>query len=82
MIIKNLKQHKWSFDEDTKELTISRYVVDEKLKSGYEEKVTIDRVRMFSLMRFMIRVMARLSTKRRKHEPEGLMDALSTEGMN
>ena len=58
MIIKReLKNHLWEFDEETKELTIMEY-------DG--EAVVLDKVRWFSLFRFMIRAAYGLGIKRRK----------------
>ena len=58
MIKRKLKNHLWEFDEVAKLLIITNC----KLK----QSVSLDKTRMFSLFRFLIRVSQRMSTKRRK----------------
>lgn len=60
MIEKKLKDYIWSFEEDTKRLGI----YDKKSTMG----VGIDRLRIFSLMRFLIRVCQKLSQPSRKRK--------------
>jgi len=57
MIERKLKNHCWQFHEDTKNILI----IDDKT----EEFVELDKVRWFSLFRFMIRASQRMSAKRR-----------------
>ncbi len=64
VIRRELKSHTWEFDEETRELTITRYVNHDL--EPYKQRVVLDRVRMFSLMRFMIRVAQRLPIVSRK----------------
>jgi hypothetical protein len=61
MITKQLKNFLWEFDEDTKELivTFQPYGVHDA------NSFSIPKTQMVSLERFIIRVMAKLSTKRR-----------------
>lgn len=61
MIIKQLKNFLWEFDEESKELTLT--FQPDGISEAYIFKM--DKVRMLSLTRFIIRVMARLSTPRR-----------------
>jgi len=65
-IVKNLKEHCWSFDRDKKELTISRFYIDEEAGEGGEEKVTLDKIRLFSLFRFLIRISQKMSARQRR----------------
>lgn len=61
MIIRQLKSYLFEFDEDKKELTLSfqPYGIDEAIT------FVLPKTQMVSLERFIIRVMARLSTHRR-----------------
>lgn len=61
MITKQLKSFLWEYNEDKKELilTFQPYGISESVS------FTIPKTQMVSLERFIIRVMARLSTKRR-----------------
>lgn len=58
MIERKLKNYTWVFDEETKEVTLF----------GREKPamVTLDKIRWFSLFRFMIRASQRMSVKPRK----------------
>lgn len=55
MLIKNLKDYTFEFDEDDKVLEI--------IEEAKKESVKLDKIRMLSLMRFMIRILARLSVR-------------------
>ena len=61
MITKVLKDYTFEFDEDKKELTLVHF------HYGVNESITftLAKTQMVSLERFIIRVMQRLSTKRR-----------------
>lgn len=59
-IVKELKSYTWQFNPNTKELTISRYLTDGT--DAAVETVTIDKIRMFSLFRFLIRISQKMST--------------------
>ena len=58
MINRKLKEWTWVFNEEEKTLEIHHTPTNRHL--------TLDKVRWFSLFRFMIRSAQRLSTKRRK----------------
>jgi hypothetical protein len=60
-IIKNLKNYTWEFDEDKKMLFLERDLL------GICDKVVfeMDRTRMFSLFRFLVRISQKMSSKRR-----------------
>lgn len=61
MLIKNLKDYTFEFDEDDKVLEI--------IEEAKKESVKLDKIRMLSLMRFCLRVLSRLSVKHRiKHD--------------
>jgi hypothetical protein len=58
MITKELKDYTFTWNDVTRTLTIAR-------NSYYEDNfIPLDKVRMLSLMRFMIRVMQHLSVHR------------------
>jgi hypothetical protein len=59
MIEKELKDYRWVYDEELKRLAI--------IDAVNHERVVMDKVRMLSLARFIIRVLARLSVHKR-HE--------------
>ena len=61
MITKVLKDYTFEFDEDKKELTLVHF------HYGVNESITfmLPKAQMVSLERFIIRVMAKLTTKRR-----------------
>jgi len=56
-----LKDYTWEFDLDKKVLILNRDLY------GVQEQLTfeMDKIRMLSLMRFMVRVLARLSIHKR-----------------
>ena len=61
MIEKKLKNYCFKYHEDKHYLELV-YLSDD------EPAFILDKIRMFSLFRFLIRVSQRLSSKRRKHE--------------
>lgn len=63
MIEKKLKDFTFQYDLDTKELWLFKVMGKSR---SILESFKIDKTRMFSLMRFMIRVSQRLSSQRRK----------------
>lgn len=63
MIFKKLKTHTFVFSEEKKTMEI---IAHYGKHGGFS--VVIDKVRMLSLMRFLIRVMARMATPHRKHD--------------
>jgi len=65
-IKRELKNHTWEFDEETKELTIWAFDEDEERNEASFNTITLDKTRWFSLFRFMIRASQRMSVKRRK----------------
>jgi len=68
IIKKELKNYTWEFNDETKELTVIRFDIDEQVMSGAMESITLDKIRWFSLFRFMIRASQRMSVKRRKQQ--------------
>ena len=58
MIVRELKNYRWLFDEENKRLTL----FDKRLNNSF----SLDKVRLFSLFRFLIRISQRMSTPRRK----------------
>ena len=65
VIERKLNNYKWSFNDDTKEMELwfSKSAGDNKVVYA---DFKMDKIRWFSLFRFMIRVSYRMSTKRRK----------------
>jgi len=55
---KELKDYEFIWQDDNKTLVIAK-------KDAVEDFIMIDKIRMLSLMRFIIRVLAHLSTKHR-----------------
>lgn len=60
---RELKYGKWSFDEDSKELTIEAY--HPKVKGGSHQEIVLPKAYIFSVQRFMTSVFQRMSVKRR-----------------
>lgn len=58
MIIRKLKEYEFIYDEELKELVI--------FNLNNNQCVALDKIRMFSLFRFLIRVSQRMATPRRK----------------
>ena len=62
MVTKQLKSgYVWEFEPDTKTL----YVGGSDFY-GHDAKIPIDKTRIFSLMRFLVRVSQKMSSQRRK----------------
>ena len=59
-IEKKLKNYTWLYNSSSNSLLISNNITG--------GSVVIDKIRMYSLARFIIRVSQRLSKKERKHE--------------
>jgi len=57
MITRQLKDYTFEFDEEERTLRI----IDNEVGS----EVVLDKIRMFSLFRFLIRISQRMTTKRR-----------------
>ena len=66
IIEKHLKDYTWIFNEEKKELRLERYFVDEVKREGSKDTIEIDKTRMFSLMRFLIRISQKMSSQRRR----------------
>ena len=63
-IIRNLKNVEWLYDDDTDLIILS-------IKDANGERINainIDRIRAFSLSRFLIRIFQRMGRKRRKRK--------------
>jgi len=63
LIEKKLKNYTWTFNEETKELVIT--------SNEQEVTIVLDKIRWFSLFRFMIRASQRMSTPRRNKSLTG-----------
>ena len=66
IIERKLKNYTWSFDLDKNELTLVKPYPGIGIGGNVElGHITIDKPRLFSLMRFLVRVSAKLSSRRR-----------------
>jgi len=72
LIVRELKNHRWTFDLEKRELTIEAMNITDGTTEPWVDRATIDKVRMFSLFRFLIRVSQRLEIEERKKRREAI----------
>jgi len=64
IINKELKNYSWTFKDN--KLILTGFHIDRYGGPGIMDRIELDKIRTFSLFRFLVRVSQKLSSKRRK----------------
>jgi len=77
MIERQLKDYNWAYDNETQTIILTHTIVNE---NSILETIQMDRTRMFSLMRFMVRVVqCKKNTISKKQTVSSVKSSVPTE---